>query len=334
MRNLLLLFFVLNTNKLFSIVVAGQNFNSTRNDQVIFTYRGLMTPVFTPINDDQSVNYKVIPAYAKFLVDAGIKGVLVGGTSGEGMSLCVADRMKLVDEWLKVSKTTGLHVMVQVAGAPLPDVLRLAQYCQKAGAHSLLMLPELYFKPQNVDELVNNVALVAAAAPNLPVLYYHYPAMTKVEIKMPAFVAAATRSIPNFKGIKYTSNDLSEGAQVLRNLKDGQDMFLGADTLIAPAVLLGVKSSIATSINLFPKLALDIVAAVRNKDIALAAALQEKLSLAIEAITAEGAWVPVMKAGMEIVTGIKVGPPSLPQREISVEARARIAAKLKKLQLL
>lgn len=48
---------------------------------------------------------------------------------------------------------------------------------------------------------------------------------------MPAFVVSATARIPNFKGIKFTSNDLSEAAQVLRALKDGQEMFLGADTV-------------------------------------------------------------------------------------------------------
>ena len=48
---------------------------------------------------------------------------------------------------------------------------------------------------------------------------------------MPAFVAAATAAIPNFRGLKFTSNDLSEGAQVLRTLKDGQQMFLGGDTV-------------------------------------------------------------------------------------------------------
>lgn len=48
---------------------------------------------------------------------------------------------------------------------------------------------------------------------------------------MPEFVMAATAKIPNFKGLKFTSNDLSEGAQVLRSLKEGQEMFLGADTV-------------------------------------------------------------------------------------------------------
>lgn len=52
-----------------------------------------------------------------------------------------------------------------------------------------------------------------------------------ITVNMPAFVVAATARIPNFKGIKFTSNDLSEGAQVLRTLQDGQEMFLGADTV-------------------------------------------------------------------------------------------------------
>ncbi|CAH2044999.1 unnamed protein product, partial [Iphiclides podalirius] len=301
---------------------------------VVFKARGLMPPVFTPLNDDQTVNYELIPAYADYLSKAGIKSVLVGGTTGEHMSLSVGDRKKVIDSWVKAAKTTGLHIQVQVGGAPLADVLDLASYCERAGADSLLTLPELYFKPQDVSELVAYVELVAKAAPNLPVLYYHIPSMSKVEINMPAFVKAATARISNFKGIKFTSNDLSEGAQVLRALRDDQEMFLGADTLIAPAALLGIKSSIGTTWNLFPKLAQEILEAVEKNDVSKARELQEKLSLAIEAHTAEGAWVPIMKAGMEIISGIKVGPPSLPQRPISEEARKRIEDKLRGLRII
>ncbi|KOB52206.1 putative N-acetyl neuraminate lyase [Operophtera brumata] len=143
------------------------------------------------------------------------------------MSLAVADRKKVVDAWVAAGSSTRLHIQVQVGGAPLADVLDLAQYCQAAGVDSLLTLPELYFKPATVQDLVSYVELVAKAAPKLPVLYYHIPAMSKVE----AFVVAATARIANFKGIKFTCNDLSEGAQVLRTLQDGQEMFLGADTV-------------------------------------------------------------------------------------------------------
>lgn len=67
---------------------------------------------------------------------------------------------------------------------------------------------------------------------------YFYPLFS---VNMPAFVKAATAKIPNFKGIKFTSNDLAEGAQVLRALVDDQEMFLGADT-VSYIILLGTTS--------------------------------------------------------------------------------------------
>ncbi|CAB3248852.1 unnamed protein product [Arctia plantaginis] len=299
--------------------------------QVPFNVRGLMPPVFTPFNEDLTVNYGAIHAYAEYLADAGIKSVLVGGTTGEHMTLSVADRKDVIDAWLEVSGCKGLHIQVQVGGAPLADVLELARYCQERFVHSLLTLPDLYFKPSNVEELVFYVSQVAQAAPRIPVLYYHIPHMTKVEVSMTEFVTAATASIPNFKGLKFTSNDLSEAAQVQRALKDGQVLFLGGESLLAPAALLGIKSSIGTSFNLFPKLAQEILKAVEKNEVEKARILQEKLSLAVEAHTCEGPWVPALKAGMEIVSGIKVGPPALPQRPLSAEAKQRLQSKLESL---
>ncbi|OWR44747.1 N-acetylneuraminate lyase-like [Danaus plexippus] len=301
---------------------------------VVFNARGLVPPVFTALNDDYSVNYAAIPGYANYLASNGIKGVLVGGTTGENMSLSVSERKKIADEWVKAGKIHGLHIMVQVGGAPFVDVIELAKHCSKIGVDSLLTLPELYFKPQSVTELVSYVELVAQAAPNLPVLYYHIPFMSNVAMNMPAFVTEATKRIPNFKGLKFTSNDLSEGSQTLRALKNDQEIFLGADTLLAPAVLLGIKSSIGTTYNLFPRQAQDIMDAVACSDLERAKALQEQLNKAVEAFTAEGPWVPTLKAAMEIVTGMKFGPPALPQRPISEAARKRIEEELRILKLI
>ncbi|CAG4957216.1 unnamed protein product [Colias eurytheme] len=296
---------------------------------VVFNVHGLVPPVFTPFNEDLTVNYAAIQPYAEWLAVNGIKAVLVGGTTGEHMTLSVSERKKIIDEWLKAGKKTGQHIMVQVGGAPMADVQELAKYCSRVGVDSILTLPELYFKPKTVAELVDYIAEVAKCAPNLPVLYYHIPKMTKVEISMPAFVRAATAKVPNFRGLKFTSNDLSEGAQVLRSLAEGQEMFLGGESLLAPAALLGIKSSIGTSYNIFPQLSLSILEAVEKGDLESARRLQEKLSLAVEAHLPEGEWVPIMKAGMHIVTGFDMGPPALPQRPLSAEAKQRISTKLK-----
>ncbi|XP_047511866.1 N-acetylneuraminate lyase-like [Pieris napi] len=301
---------------------------------VTFKARGLMPPVFTPLKQDLTVNYDVIPKYADFISKSGIKGVLVGGTAGGHMCLSMPEKKKLIEEWVKASKVRDLHVMVQVGGASMPDVLEMADFCAKSGADSILTLPETYFRPQNVTDLVDYVETVAKSAPNLPILYYHIPHMSNVIVNMPAFVSEATKRIPTFKGIKFSSNDLSEAAQVLRNLKDDQQIFLGTATLLAPAGLLGLKSSIGTVYNFMPKLALEIQEAIEKSDVEKARKLQEKLSLVIEALVPEGGWVPVMKAGMEIVTGIEVGPASSPQKPVTEDGKKRIEERLRKLGII
>lgn len=296
--------------------------------------RGFIPPVFTPFNDDLTINYSLIPKYAKYLADNGAKTVLVGGTTGEHMALSVADRKRIVDTWIKEGSKVGLRISAQVGGAPAADVLELASYFEKSGVTFLLVLPELYFKPTTVEGLVSYVELVAKAAPSLPILYYHIPKNTNLAFNMPEFIRQATARIPNFRGIKFTSYDLMEGAQALRASRPDQEVFLGPDSLIAPAALLGITSNIGTAFNLFPQLEHELLAAVQNNNVARARELQEKLSVAIEAHACEGPWVPVMKAGMEIVTGLKFGPPALPQKPISAESRQRITTKLRGLGLL
>lgn len=109
--------------------------------------------------------------------------ILVNGTAGEFMSMTVDQRKKVLEAWLKAAKTTGQYVMVQIGGAPLPDVLELAKHAEKSGAHSILCLPELYIKPTKNEDLVSYLKLVSKAAPNTPLLYYHVPMFSDVRCK-------------------------------------------------------------------------------------------------------------------------------------------------------
>ena len=68
-----------------------------------FTFRGLLCSVFTPFRSrDNEINYSVIPNYAKYLLACGIKGILINDVVGEGMSLTVSERIRVVDEWVKI----------------------------------------------------------------------------------------------------------------------------------------------------------------------------------------------------------------------------------------
>lgn len=89
---------------------------------------------------------------------------------------------------------------------------------------------------------------------------------------MPRLCDLAERDIPTFNGIKFTSNDLNEGAACL---KPGRKIFLGSNTIFCGGLALGFDSGILVSLNVFPELAQNVYKAVQEdrwKDAQLAQA--------------------------------------------------------------
>ncbi|XP_032681586.1 N-acetylneuraminate lyase-like [Odontomachus brunneus] len=277
-----------------------------------YTYRGLIVPVFTPFTENRSLNLGIIPRYGKYLAEKGVKGILVNGTSGEGMLLSVNERKLVTEAWVKVVKETGQHLMIQVGGAPLPDVIELAKHAESLHVDAILCLPELYFKPNTPGQLVEYLEIVGQAAPNTPLLYYHIPMFSDVNIHMGQFLDSIGNKIPTFVGIKFTSANLDEGAQALYADNKKYVIFFGNDKIINAACALGMDSFIATSINIFPELVINLVATGKNENTWTARKMQEKLSDAVIAISKYGNWVESMKTAMVLLTNINVGPPREP----------------------
>ncbi|XP_072378537.1 N-acetylneuraminate lyase-like [Diabrotica undecimpunctata] len=301
---------------------------------VSFTYRGLCAPVFTIFNKDLSVNVATIPEYANFLAKNGIDGVLVHGTSGEGVSMTVSERKAVVEVWAKVVRETKQHLMVQVGGCPLPDAIEMARHAESVGVGSLLCHSELFFKPTNSTELVNYLQHVGAAAPKTPLLYYHIPGWTGININMEKFIKEALKKIPTFRGIKYTSTDLEGGIAALRASEGKSAVFLGADTLLASAFGMGFDSAIATSLNMMPQHAVKIVKAVKENNITEAKRLQNVLTDAVNIVIKDGAWVPTMKVAMNLLTPINVGQSRPPLVNLTQAQIDDMEQSLKKLDLL
>ncbi|KAL0126095.1 hypothetical protein PUN28_004902 [Cardiocondyla obscurior] len=295
--------------------------------QLSYTYRGFIVPVFTPFYSDGSLNLNVIPQYATYLADKGVKGILVNGTTGEGMSMSVGERKLVTEAWVKAVKKTKQHLMIQIGGAALPDVIELAKHASSQHVDSILCLPELYFKPSTSTQLIEYLEIIGKAAPKIPLLYYHIPMITNVNIHMGQFLESIGDKIPSFVGIKFTSANLEEGAQALHADNKKYVIFLGNDQLINAGCALGMDSFIVTSMNLLPEFILELLANCKNGNISKAKDMQEKLSNSVNAITKHGIWVQTMKAAMALLTDINVGPPREPLKPIISEVVITIMAK-------
>ncbi|XP_012257953.1 N-acetylneuraminate lyase-like [Athalia rosae] len=298
-----------------------------------YTFRGIIVPVLTPcLNDSaRTLNLSVIPRYAEYLADRKIRGILVNGSTGEGPKLSVKERKSVLETWANAVKSTKQHLMVQIGGAPFPDVIELANHAEAVGVDSLLCLPELYFKPTTPKQLVEYLQMVGEAAPNTPLLYYHMPMLSNVNINMPAFLRAVGDKIPSFVGIKFTSTNLDEGMQAVSVNDNEFVVFLGSNQLIAGGLALGMDSTIPSTLNLFPELGLGILEASKTGDFRKARELQKQLSARSNTILKYGPAVDTVKAAINFLTPLDLGPPRLPSSPLPDETVAAMKKDLKAL---
>ena len=122
----------------------------------------------------------MIGGYLKYLTDNQVDGVYVAGTTGEGLSLTCQERIALAREWMsQIEKQNSRMLMIMnVTSTCLNEALECARECEKIGVDGIAVLPPLYYKATQVNQLVNYVKLISNSAPKTPILYYHIPSFT------------------------------------------------------------------------------------------------------------------------------------------------------------
>lgn len=212
----------------------------------------LIAATFTAFAEDGSVDTGPIETQAARLVEDGVHGAFVCGSSGEGASLTSAERVAVARRWCDVAPP-GLRVIVHVGHTSLPEARALAEQAQAAGAHAVAAVPPFYFLPADLDQLIECCAEIASAAPRIPFIYYHIPAKTGVRTPMPEFIRAARARIPNFGGVKFTHTDLVEMARCVEVAAEGPgeplEVFSGPDELLVDAMLAGVRAAVGSTYN-------------------------------------------------------------------------------------
>jgi len=274
---------------------------------------GLIAAPFTPMYENGEVNYTLFDKYVQLLMDQDVYNVYVNGTTGEGPSLTIDERKRLVEKWVQAGKGKLKNIMVQVGTACLKDTVDLTKHAAEAGADVIATLPPFYFKPNSVERLVDYLAEVGQAAPDLPLFYYHIPSITGVAFEVHKLLDEAVKRIPNFKGIKYTGFDLFDFGRCVMKHGGNLVMGYGKDEQLCFALLSGADAAVGSTFNYCGKLYSRMFdACKKDGDYQTAVKLQQKSQQFIGVMFDHGFDVDVNKAVMKMVTGLDVGPSRLP----------------------
>ena len=291
---------------------------------------GLVAAPFTPMNAEGGLSLDVVEHYAKFLHRNGVQGAFVCGTSGESMSLSVAERMAIAKRWVEAA-LPGLRIIVHVGHNALPDSRALAAHAQEIGAWAVAAISPSFFKPAAVADLVDYCAEVAAAAPSLPFYYYHMPAMSGVNFAMIDFLELAASKIPNLAGIKFTYENLMDFASCLQAEGGRFNILFGRDEILLAALVFGARGAVGSTYNFAAPLYLNLIKAFEDNDLPKARLLQQKAIAMISILVHCGAhFISASKAVMQML-GVECGPSRAPIAQISAEQRRKLQSDLTKI---
>ena len=240
--------------------------------------KGIIPPILTPMNDDESINEAELRNQVNRMIDAGVSGVFALGTNGEAYALSHKEKVQVMK--IVVDETKGRVPVYAGTGCPTTkETITLSKEAEEIGADILSVIVP-YFAAASQDELYAHYKAVAGSV-KIPVVLYNIPARTGNALA-PATVARLAKDVPNIMGAKDSSGNFDNMKQYIELTTDiGKEFSVlsGNDSLILPAMMFGGKGGIAGCANVFPRTMVEIYEAFTVGDIERAKKVQDSIRI-------------------------------------------------------
>ncbi len=262
--------------------------------------RGVLSPVLTPFNADQSPDPDRFVRHCRWLIDQGV-GLAIFGTNSEANSLSVAEKRKLLDTLIE-SGVPATQMMPGTGACALPDAIEMTRAAVQAGCAGVLMLPPFYYKGVSDEGLFRAFASVidAVADARLRIYVYHIPPVSQVPIT-PALVERLMKAYPGvIAGMKDSSGNWDNTATMLREFQPhGFDVFAGSENFLLATMRGGGAGCITATGNVNPRAIVSLYHHWQDAD-----ADQRQAGLdRTRAAFAKFPMIPAMKAAIAWKTG-------------------------------
>lgn len=294
-----------------------------------FKPKGIIPAVVTPLTNEGKFNEKAIRKLLNYLIEGGVHGLFVVGTTGEFYGLTPEEKREIF--WITMDETKGrVPVYAGTNGITTRETLMLTQLAEECRVDAVSVLTPMFVSPSQ-DQLIKHYRTIAENT-SLPIVLYNNPPKTSVSLA-PATVAKLAE-VPNIVGIKDSSGDMTMTAEYIRLTQHMDDfsVLMGRDTLIYGALCYGAAGSIASCANVAPRLCVDIYEKFIAGD--LKGSLKAQYTLApLRIAFTLGTFPAVIKESLSLL-GIEAGPCMEPVGQLTVDERAKLRQVLIEMGLL
>lgn len=212
-------------------------------------FAGVLAPVLTPFNQDLAPDRERFVAHCHWLLEQGITGLAVFGTTSEANSLSAEERTDLLDALIAGGIRPEL-LMPGTGCCALTDTVRLTTHAVRNGCGGVLMLPPFYYKPVSDDGLFVHVAEVIERVGDarLRIYLYHIPPVAVVGYNL-GLIERLIKEYPSVViGLKDSSGDWKNTEAILKRFP-GFDVFPGSEVFLLPALRAGGMGCITATAN-------------------------------------------------------------------------------------
>lgn len=224
---------------------------------------GIIPPMVTPLLDQDQLDIAGLNRLIDHMIDGGVHGLFVLGTTGEGPSLGRGLRAEVVSRACEHA-AGRVPVVVCVTDTAYSETRDLARHAARCGADAVVIAPP-YYLPISQAELLAYARRAADEMP-LPVLLYNIPSCTKVAYDLDSIEGLMAH--PNVQGLKDSTGDMLLFHREVQLMKDhpGKSLLMGAEELLADAILLGGHGGVCGGGNLVPSLFVGLYEAALRDD--------------------------------------------------------------------
>lgn len=211
-------------------------------------WEGIMPAVTTKFTDDDQLD---IPAFNKNItaqLDAGVHGIVLGGTLGEASTLSDVEKRTLTRETVKLVNGK-VPVMINIAEQTTKAAVKAAHLAEEDGASGLMMLPPMRYKSSD-RETVEYFKAVAKET-SLPIMVYNNPVDYKIEITHQMFDELLKHD--NIEAVKESTRDTMNITRIKNRFGDRLKIMTGVDTIALESLVLGADGWVAGLVCAFPR---------------------------------------------------------------------------------
>lgn len=293
-----------------------------------FEPKGIIPALITPLTKEGRINEKVLRKLINHVIDGGVHGIFITGTTGEFYGLSPAARKEIIQ--ISVDETAGrVPVYVGTGAITTRESIELTNIAEENGADAVSLLTPMFISPSQ-EQLVEHYTTIAHNT-GLPVLLYNN--VTKTGVNITAEAVTRLAEIDNIVGIKDSSGDFTLTGEYIRRTRGlNFNVLAGRDTLIHACLCYGGAGSISATANVAPKLAADIYDLYQQGD--REGSLEAQYRLAPLRLAFQlGTFPTVIKEALELI-GIDAGPCMDPVGKMSSNEKEELINILKNIDLI